>query len=516
MELKLKELIERLGRRRVIALGAGMAAVILLGIILVVALVSSGGSQAPTPTPEPTPTPTAAPRPTPGPTQAPPETSYRLVYREYDETEDVIWRVLPQDPAQRTEMARIPHREGFATVPSLSPDGKLLVYLTLPDIAIGPESSQAELYVIDLTSDEKESVKLAEGLDYTYKPLWSEDSRLVYVRRLRGPEFLNATFFIMRLRIAHPDDPTPTPTPRGAPTPTPTPEPLPTPEDQTPTPTPEPAVSVISDTIARVYSFTPIGWSEDGQSLVFVQVRGGTAGDSLAGVYSPATLEAILTVDQMAIDAQKAADDANRRAVEEAIARNEPVPEITVTPQPTPAPRAMLVVELSQQPVLDFELSADSRKISYLRQEFVDDDILTRAYVADLIEGAAVPLPAHGLSAGYHLSPAWHPDSRRVAVGVVAPTGGPGLLVLVAIDGTEVSYLPQPDSGFDEPRSWSPDGSWLAVTHNSGSSLVDKGEQSLQLVAQTGQRLTVAMGAPNSGDIGIIGWISEEQPTPAP
>jgi Tol biopolymer transport system component len=516
MDLKLKELTERLGRRRVIALGASIGTVILLGIILTAALAGGGGSETPTPTLKPTATPTAAPRPTPGPTQAPPETSYRLVYREYGETEDVIWQVLPQDPAQRSEMARIPHREGFATVPSLSPDGKLLAYVTLPDTAFGPESSQAELYMIDLEAEEMESVKLADELDYTYKPLWSEDSRLLYVRRLRGPEFLNATFFIMRLRIAHPDDPTPTPTPWGVPAPTPTPEPPPTPEGQTPTPTPEAVVSVISDTIARVYSFTPIGWSEDGQSLVFIQVRGGTAGDSLAGVYSPATLEAILAVDQMAIDAQKAADDANRRAVEEAIARNEPVPETTVTPQPTPSPRAMPVVELSQQPVLDFELSADGRRISYLRQEFVDDDILTRAYVADLIEGTAVPLPAHGLSAGFHLSPAWHPDSRRVAVGVVAPTGGPGLRVLVAFDGTEVSYLPQPESGFDEPRSWSPDGSWLAVTHNSGSSLVDKGEQSLQLVAQTGQRLTVAMGAPNSGELAIIGWVSDEQPAPAP
>lgn len=503
-----------------IAAGCALALAVTGGAIL-----AAGGSESssPTPTVELTPTPTAAPVPTPGPTLPPPQTSYRLIFREYGAVEDIVWKVVPEDPAQREEIARIPHRGGYASVPSLSPDGKMLAYLTLPEAALSAESSQAELYVVNLgeTDGEEEAPTLiATGLDFGYEPLWSEDSRLLYVRRLQGSEFLNATFYIMRLRILHPDDPTPTPTltpsPPPAETPVPTPEPPPTPEGQTPTPTPELAVPVIEDTIARIYSFAPIGWTEDGQSLVFVQVRGGTGADSLAGIYSPATLEAILTLDQAAVEAQQKADEENRRMVEEAIARNEPVPEITVTPQPTPSPRAMPVVELSPQPVLDYSLSPDSRRIAYLRQEFVDDDILTRAYVADLVDATATELPAHGWSNGYHLRPAWHPDSRRVALGVMPLVGGPGLLVLVSIDGTEVTFLPQPPSGFDEPRSWAPDGSWLALTHNSGASIIDRGTQSLQLVAPTGQRVTVAEGGVNAIEGAIIGWVSVEEPTPGP
>ncbi len=529
MRLKLEELIGRLGKGRAAALAGGIAAALLAVAVLGAVLLDGGGSAAPSPTPtlEPTATPTAAPPPTPGPTQAPPETSYRLMYREFGPTEDVVWRVVPQDPAQREEIARIPHREGFATVPSLSPDGKMLAYLTLPDLALGPESSQAELYLIDLTKQPRAAVRIAVGLDYTYEPLWSEDSRLMYVRRLAGSEFLNATWYIMSLRIAHPEDPSPTPSPIPTPVPPdvvpietvpPTPEPTPTPLGQTPTPTPEAVKPAIEDTVARIHSFTPIGWSEDGQSLVFVQIRGGTNADSLVAIYSPATLEAITAVEQFRIDAQVRADDENRRLIEEAIARNEPVPEITVTPQPTPAPRSMPVVELAKQAVFDWELSADSRKVAYLTQEFVEDDILTRAHVADLVEAKAIPLPAHGLSAGYHTRPAWHPDSQRVTIGVVPPADGPGLLVMVAVDGSAVSYLPQEPSGFDEPLSWAPDGSWLALTHNAGTSLANKGAQSLVLVAPTGQRVTVGDGTPNAGDTAFIGWTNAEiaTPTPAP
>src|SRR5450759_4826017 len=82
--------------------GAALAA-------LAIAVACGGGSS---PTPSPTPTPTPSPSPvihTPGPTQAPPQTDYRLIYREYSATEDVIWAALPTDPTQRQELAHIQH-----------------------------------------------------------------------------------------------------------------------------------------------------------------------------------------------------------------------------------------------------------------------------------------------------------------------------------------------------------------------------------------------------------------------
>ncbi len=503
-----------LTRRRLVAAGAGGAVTAVLVAVALIAACQGDAAPASTSTPTPTaaPTPTPVPR-TPGPTQPPPKTSWRLVFREYTESEDIIWSALPEDPAQREEMARIPHRKGYGINASLSPDGELLAYLSLPESAASIESSQADLYVLDLAPDnpdaQNEPVKMAGGLDMTFTPLWSPDSRLLYMRRLQGPEFLAAQISIMRLKVPRKDDPSPTPSPQ--PTPTPTPSPVPPGETPgPPPPSPEAAEYVLKDSIAHVLSFAPIGWADDGKSIVFIQVQGGTDSLSFAAEYMPATTEAIEEVLKFAVEAQKKADEENAEMVREAIAKNEPVPAVTVTPQPTPSPSAKFVVEMAQQIVSAFELSPDARRISYLQQEFVDGEIRTQAYVADLVEGTAAPLPSKGLSPGHHLRPAWHPDGL-VTVGVLPSSGGAGIVALIAPDGSEVAYLPQPESGFDEPRSWAPDGSWLALAHHSRNSLVEQGEESLMLVARTGQRVTVQEGPGSASEESVIGWMRAEE-----
>jgi hypothetical protein len=494
-----------LTRNRLIAAGGAVAVLAVAGVLL--AATAGGGAQGPTPSPSPSPPPTPMPSPaTPPPTQPPPQTSWRLVYREFGPAEDIIWRVAPQDPAQREELARIPHREGFGTNPSLSPDGKLLAYLSLPETAVSVESSQADLFVMDLET--KEAVKMAEGLDMTFTPLWSPDARLLYLRRLRGPEFLAAEISVLRLEVPRKEDPSPTPSPE----PTPTPTPSPVPEGQTPapagtpTPTPEAVEPVMKDTIAHVLLFAPLGWAEDKRSLIFLQEDGGTESRSLVGQYQPATTEGLAELAQFAADAQRRADEENARLTNEAIANNQPAPEITVTPQPTPSPAARFVVELARQTVSDYELSPDLRRVSYLQQEFVEGEIMTRAWSADLVEAAAVPVPAQGLAPGFHLRPAWHPDGR-LTVGVLPTSGGPGQVAILSLDGSSVAYLPQPASGFDEPRTWAPDGTWLLVAHNSGNSLVNRGETRLVAVAPTGQRLVLAETAANASEDAVIGWM---------
>jgi len=179
--------------------------VILLAVlaILVLVIVTSGGAEPEaTPTPSPTATPSPTPTPedeTPSPTPAPPETAYQIVYREFGQTEDVIWRAAPADPAQRAEIARIPHREGFGIKPSLSPDGKMLAYLSLPEYALSAQSSQAEAFILDLKT--QDTVKVAEGIDLTFAPLWSPDGKQLYLRRLAGPEFLAANVIIVRVTV---------------------------------------------------------------------------------------------------------------------------------------------------------------------------------------------------------------------------------------------------------------------------------------------------------------------------
>lgn len=474
------------------ALTGFLAALIVL---LLAACGGGGGGPAPSQTGAPTPVPTPTLLPT-GPTQPPPETAYRLLIREFTPTEDIIWRINPLDPAAREEVVRIPHREGYGIKPSLSPDGKLLAYLSLPDYALSAQSSQAEAYVMDL--EKKEPVFLVDGVDLTYAPLWSPDSRLLYLRRLEGPEFLAADISILRVKVPPVSDPTPTPTPVPPP-------------DATPVVTPHPVSTVLQDSIAHVLSFAPIGFADDGKSMFFAQVSGGTGGGTLIGIYAPATSEAFAEFERTVAELQKAADDENKRLADEAAANGLPPPEITVTPAPTPSPDARFVVQISDQVATSYRLSPDAHKVSYLDQLFIDGEIYSKAHVADLIAATTAPLPDIGFAPGQHLSPVWHPDGR-LTVGLLPDAGGAGIMALIAVDGSSFTYLPQPQSGFDEPRSWAPDGSWLAVAHSTGNSLVNR-RVSLQLVAPTGQRVTVIEGADNASEDSVLGWVLPEPET---
>jgi hypothetical protein len=98
----------------------------------------------------------------------------------------------------------------------------------------------------------------------------------------------------------------------------------------------------MQDTIARVLSFAPLGFADDGKSMFFIQIDGGTGGGTLVGIYSPATGEAYAAFEKAVADLQKAADDENK-AHDEATANGQPPPEITVTPAPS-RPRPPLVV----------------------------------------------------------------------------------------------------------------------------------------------------------------------------
>lgn len=464
---------------------------LLAAMLLVACGGGGGGGPTPSPTGELTPTPTTAIN-TPGTTSDPPDTPYRLLYREFGATEDIFWSALPSDPTQREEVARIQHREGYGVKPALSPDGKLLAYLTLPEFALSAQSSQAEAWLMDLET--KESIKLGDGMDMGYRPLWAEDSRLLYLRQYAGPEFLAADVIVLRVFVQHPDDTTPTPTPTLAP-------------DATPAPTPTTVEQVLRDSVARVLSFAPLGFAGDDRSMFFVQVQGGTGGGTLIGIYGPATTDSIEAL-WAAADANKAAADAeNKRLADEAAANGQPPPVETVTPAPTPSPDTRLVVELSDQVAFDYALSPDRQKVSFLVQEFKDNgDILNQAYVADLVEATAAPFPAPGLSLGHHLRPVWHPDGR-LTLGVLPESGGPGELALVSLDLSSVLFLPQAESGFDQPRGWSPDGTWLAVAHSGGSSLANPGPGRLDLVSVNGQRVTVIEGADNATEDSVVGWI---------
>lgn len=468
----------------------GSVAIVTLAIVA-----ACGGSSdsSPTPTISPSPTPTLSPQVfTPGPTGAPPETDYRLIYREYTAGEDIIWAALPSDPNQRQEIIRITHRDGYGVKAALSPDGAIVAYLSLPDTAAGPDSSHAEAYLIDLESDKREPVKIATGVDYNYTPFWSPDSRLVYLRQYAGPEFLAANVLIARVRVAHTDDKTPTPTPTQPP-------------GIAPAPTPEPVEIALKDSVAHVLSFAPIGFADDKKSMFFVQEQGGTQAATLLGIYSPATTEGVDALHKLARDAWYAAQRENQRLADEAAANGLPAPEVTVTPVPTPNPDVRFVVQISDQAAFDYSLSPDAHKVAYLNQQFMDTgDIRNQTYIADLILAEAKPLSVPGVGDGEFVRPEWFPDGR-ITIGFLPSSGGPGQMLLMTLDGTEILFLHQPASGFDIPRRWSPDGKWLAVEHRTGGSLGNPGDGTIEVISLNGQRFTI-LGTVAADSDTVLGW----------
>ena len=473
---------------------------LVFATIVALAVACGGGGSPATPTPSPTPTPKQL-IVTPGPTATPPATEYRLVYREAGPTKDIIWSVSPADVSQKTQIAVIPHREGFAVRASISPDGTFLAYLSVPDFALSADSSQAEATVIDLKVNE--ATKIADGIDYNYTPMWSPDSALLYMRRYAGPEFLNATQTIIRARIVHKPDP-------EAPTPKPTPT---LPPGIAPWPGPDPVV--LQATVANVLRFAPIGFADDGKSMFFLEEEGGTSGATLVGIYAPATTEETGKLYAAAEAAWYAAQRANKQAADDAAANGQPAPVDTVTPAPTRAPTSRLVVQLSEQAVTGASLSPDKHKIAYLNQTIsAEGELLNKTYLADLIEATVTPLPLTGLSEGGQLTPAWFPDGR-LTVSVLPATGGPGQMAIVALDLSSIVLLTQPELGFDVPRVWSPDATWLAVSHMSGSSLANPGDGRLELLSVNGHRLTLLEGAQNAGEDSVLGWIKPVAEAPA-
>lgn len=459
--------------------------------LAVAALAACGGSDG---SPVQTPASSITP-PGPGgestltPTPPPPDTPYWLVYREFGAQQDIIWRVRPADLASREQLAVVQHSDGCGIRASLSPDGRTLAYIAQPAGApCDASASKAEAHVIDVLGHEDE--KIAEGVDLQFTPLWAPDSRLLYFRRYAGPEFLAADVFILRTEVV------PKPLP-GERTPEPTPEPTP------PAPAPEDPVKVVmQDKVSTVLAFVPLGFADDGKTMYFIQVQGGTGGGTLAGAFAPATTESIATATA------EAEATATALAQQTVTAGGTVVPNSTIEPPLTATPLASFLVRLSDQIAFDFDLSADRRRLTFVAQELMEGQFVDRTFIADLPGKSVAPLAVEGLAPGDQLSPRWHPDGQRLAIGTLPSGGEPGAVALVSAGGGPATFLPGPPVGFDDPQAWAPDGAYLAVTSKTGESLTNPGAERLDLVAPTGQRMTIAEG----GDLLVIGWNRFEAP----
>jgi len=431
--------------------------------VAVVALVStacggSGGQATPSPSPQNgspvSGTPTATPQPPLEPT------SYRFLYSEFGAEADIIWSIKPDDPADRVQVASVPHKMGWAITPALSPDGKKIAYNAMTGDGLFP-NTDAVTYVIDRASGKSELV--AEGVDLLTTPRWSPDGGLLFLRRNVDED---VTVILVDLR--EPEE-------NGEPA---------AEQDQ-----PPPVRTVLRRHESDVLSYIPLGFDAGSATMYFVQVQGGTESGSYLGRYGPATGEAVATATAIA-DATATAAPAT------------PTP----IPSPSPLPGDVFLV-LSDQIARDYALSPDATRVAFLVPGLVEGQFVSRTYVADITSKgvSALPSPA-GLTLGDQLSPAWHPDGKSVAIGQLPGGGEPGRVAVVPLDGGKPLFLPPPDKGFDQPLSWSPDGKFLAVASFTGESLGNPGPSRLVFVSVNGQR----PAAPEGAEIRAVGWLAAE------
>jgi len=99
-----------------------------------------------------------------------------VVYSELGAEADTLWAANPDNPADRTQLARVEHAPGYGITPALSPDGARVAYTVLPNGGAAPE-----LWLLDIESGEREL--LLAGVDLPAAPVWSPNAGAVIVRR---------------------------------------------------------------------------------------------------------------------------------------------------------------------------------------------------------------------------------------------------------------------------------------------------------------------------------------------
>ncbi len=485
-----------------------MAAVVAAAT-LVAGLYAACGEEGP----DGTATPTASPSPALSPlsrtataTPLPPlePTSYRFLYSEFVTDADTFWMIDPVDPSSRVEVAKVPHKAEWAVAPALSPDGKRIAYNAMPDLGLSP-TTDAETRILDLETGE--TAVVAQGVDLTTVPRWSPDGGLLFLRR-NGVEDVT----VILVDLSKPDDEEEEVGGEAG-------------QEEIDGEELPPIRTVLRQHVSDVLAYMPLGFKADEATMYFIQIQGGTQSGTFLGRYAPATGEAVATataiveVTATAIADITATAEAEATAIAAAItptptptptpaagATATPTPTASPTPTPMPILTGSVFLVLSEQIARDFSLSPDASRVAFLVPGLVEGQFMVQTHIADIKGEQVTPLAAMGLPQGDHLRPIWHPDGDKVSVGQLPSGSNPGRVVVIPLDGQEVTFLPPPNQGFDAPLSWSPDGKFLAVTSFQGQSLANPGPSSLIFASPGGQRLP----APQGGNVEAIGWVKAE------
>ncbi len=116
----------------------------------------------------------------------PEPSTYDLLYRQFGETSDTVWRVAPASLSDSQQIAVIDHAPGFGIKPSLSPAGSAIAYTVMPEGASNPDF-EAQAFLLSFG---REPALIAQGIDLRGRPLWSPDGEFVVLRRNTPSEII--------------------------------------------------------------------------------------------------------------------------------------------------------------------------------------------------------------------------------------------------------------------------------------------------------------------------------------
>jgi hypothetical protein len=165
------------------------------------------------------------------------------------------------------------------------------------------------------------------------------------------------------------------------------------------------------------------------------------------------------------------------------------------------------VTSVSNESARDWHLSPFGTHVAFLARQRTDGRIATRAFVVELIPGAAPQAlsdVAPALDAGDHFNPVWREEST-VTVGRTPAEGETAAVAVVVslVTGTVEEVEPGPEQGFDVPVAWF-SSSYLVVRSFEGSSAADAGREQLTIIEEGSERKAVG----DQGSLEFIGWLA--------
>jgi dipeptidyl aminopeptidase/acylaminoacyl peptidase len=162
-----------------------------------------------------------------------------------------------------------------------------------------------------------------------------------------------------------------------------------------------------------------------------------------------------------------------------------------------------VVAHLSDDFTRDWHLSPDGERLSFLAPEATSPTPSYQAMVVDT-DSPDDPQPLRERTAG-DFNPIWHPNSRDLTVGQEPAASEPEAALRLSALGGPSEELEAPDTGFDVPVSWSPDGSYLAVRSFDGTSALYPGREHIVILGPDGERRELKLNA----EISLAGWLEE-------